>query len=73
MSANRQPTERTKVVVRGLPPTLTEEALREAIDKVIAGKYNWFSYYVGKVRWGSLQDSSVISALQSWQYCILAA
>lgn len=42
--------ERTKVVVRNLPPGLTEDAFRKAVDKYYEGKFDWFSYYPGKVR-----------------------
>lgn len=45
----RQQKERTKVVVRQLPPTLSEESFKVAIDKVVPDTYNWFSYYPGKV------------------------
>lgn len=42
--------ERTKVVVRRLPPGLTEEAFKSTIDKLVEGKYSWLSYWQGKVR-----------------------
>jgi regulator of nonsense transcripts 3 len=42
--------ERTKVVVRNLPPALTEDAFKKAIDKYYEDKYDWFSYYSGKLR-----------------------
>lgn len=42
--------ERTKVVVRNLPPTLAAEAFRSTIDKLAEGSYDWFVYYPGKVR-----------------------
>eukprot|EP00877_Chromochloris_zofingiensis_P005904 jgi/Chrzof1/1567/Cz10g12210.t1 len=46
---SKPPLNRTKVVVRNLPPTLTEEAFRTTIDKLVEGKYNWLSYFPGKV------------------------
>lgn len=42
--------EKTKVVVRKLPPGLTEEGFKATIDKLVEGKCSWFSYYQGKVR-----------------------
>ncbi|WIA36414.1 hypothetical protein OEZ86_007725 [Tetradesmus obliquus] len=42
-------TERTKVVVRNLPPTLSREAFLSAIEKHAEGTYNWLAYYPGKV------------------------
>jgi hypothetical protein len=43
--------ERTKVVVRNLPPTLSREAFLNAIDKHAEGTYNLLAYYPGKVRY----------------------
>lgn len=43
-----QSTERTKVIVRNLPAFLSEESFRTAVDKVLAGKYDWLSYFPGK-------------------------
>jgi len=41
-----------QVVVRRLPPGLTEDAFKATIDKLLPpGTYNWFSYFQGKVRW----------------------
>jgi hypothetical protein len=45
-----KPQERTKVVVRNLPPALTEEALRGVVDKLAAGRYGWSAFYAGKAR-----------------------
>jgi regulator of nonsense transcripts 3 len=42
--------DRTKVVVRNLPPTLSREAFVSTIDKHAEGTYNWLAYYQGKVR-----------------------
>ncbi len=41
---------RTKVVVRGLPPTLTEDALRSIVDKLAGGAYGWSAFYAGTAR-----------------------
>lgn len=52
MSAPQKvPKEKTKVVVRKLPPALTEDNFKAALDKVCdASTYDWLSYYPGKVR-----------------------
>ena len=46
----REPLAKTKVVVRKLPPHLKEEVLKETIDSVFSGLYDWFTYYPGKTR-----------------------
>jgi regulator of nonsense transcripts 3 len=48
--------DRTKVVVRGLPPSLPEDSFKAAIDKTLEGKYDWFSYFPGKTRWAVTHD-----------------
>ena len=51
-SRGRQPAPRTKVVVRRLPPGLTEVEFEKALGeewKVGAGKVNWFDFRPGKV------------------------
>ena len=50
--ANRQPGQRLKVVVRRLPPGLTEQEFFTALGeewKVGGGKVFWVSYRSGKV------------------------
>ncbi len=42
---------RAQVVVRRLPPGLTEDGFKSALDKVAEGQYTWFSYHQGKVRY----------------------
>jgi hypothetical protein len=42
--------ERTKVVVRKLPPGLNEQGFRAVVDKLIEGRYTWLAYCDGKVR-----------------------
>lgn len=43
--------EKTKVIVRKLPPALNEESFKAALDKVCPpATYDWFCYYPGKVR-----------------------
>lgn len=51
--STKSATERTKVVVRNLPPTLAKEAFVSTIDKHVEGAYNWLAYYSGKVRLAS--------------------
>ncbi|GAV63295.1 Smg4_UPF3 domain-containing protein [Cephalotus follicularis] len=40
--------DRTKVVLRHLPPAITEVMLMEQIDAVFAGRYNWVSFRAGR-------------------------
>ncbi|XP_044489621.1 regulator of nonsense transcripts UPF3-like isoform X2 [Mangifera indica] len=42
------PLDRTKVVVRSLPPAITQAIFIEQIDGVFAGRYNWVSFRQGK-------------------------
>lgn len=46
------PLDRTKVVVRNLPPAITQVIFIEQIDGVFAGRYNWVSFRQGKTRLG---------------------
>lgn len=41
--------DRTKVVVRHLPPTISEASLLSQIDASFAGRYNWLSFRPGKI------------------------
>lgn len=50
-----------QVVVRKLPPGLTEEGFRAAVDKVAIGTYNWLVYNAGKVRWAGYDPSLPLS------------
>ena len=45
-----KPVERTKVVVRKLPPLMSEAELRDEVDSVAADQYDWLSFVPGKVR-----------------------
>ncbi|KAM7474570.1 hypothetical protein LguiB_021813 [Lonicera macranthoides] len=42
------PLDRTKAVLRHLPPTITESSLVEQIDVRFGGRYNWVSFRPGK-------------------------
>ncbi|XP_061369123.1 regulator of nonsense transcripts UPF3 [Gastrolobium bilobum] len=42
-----EPLERTKVVIRHLPPSLTQSDLIQNIDNHFASRYNWFSFRPG--------------------------
>ena len=43
--------EKTKVVVRKLPPAMTEAMFKQVLDSNVASdRYTWFSYYQGKAR-----------------------
>ena len=46
------PLDRTKAVLRHLPPTITESSLVEQIDVRFGGRYNWVSFRPGKSRLG---------------------
>ena len=48
----KQAKEKTKLVVRKLPPALTADSFLAAINKIAEGKYNWSTYLQGKVRCG---------------------
>ena len=41
---------KTKVLVRKLPPSLTEEQFLQTVEKLIGNRYDWLSYYAGKSR-----------------------
>ncbi|KAI3408645.1 Smg4_UPF3 domain-containing protein [Psidium guajava] len=40
--------DRTKVVLRHLPPSITQGMLMDQIDTAFGGRYNWFSFRPGK-------------------------
>ncbi|XP_024974025.1 regulator of nonsense transcripts UPF3 isoform X1 [Cynara cardunculus var. scolymus] len=42
------PLDRTKVVLRHLPHTISQSALMEQIDARFSGRYNWFCFRSGK-------------------------
>ncbi|XP_028805751.1 regulator of nonsense transcripts UPF3 isoform X2 [Neltuma alba] len=44
----KAPPERTKVVIRHLPPSLVQSDLLQQIDDRFAGRFNWFSFRPGK-------------------------
>ncbi|KAL4184023.1 hypothetical protein AMTRI_Chr11g157970 [Amborella trichopoda] len=44
----KDPLDRTKVVVRRLPPALTQQALMEKIDSRFSGRYKWAAFRPGK-------------------------
>lgn len=44
----KDPLERTKVVVRRLPPAISRSAFMEQIDGKFAGKYKWICFRPGK-------------------------
>jgi hypothetical protein len=47
------PPSKVKVVVRRLPPALSEEGFRAAAGLLADLPHDWFAYYPGKVRCGS--------------------
>ncbi|KAG6490627.1 hypothetical protein ZIOFF_051936 [Zingiber officinale] len=44
----KDPTDRTKVAVRRLPPSMSQTTLVEQIDSRFAGRYDWFCFRPGK-------------------------
>ncbi|KAF7842799.1 regulator of nonsense transcripts UPF3-like isoform X1 [Senna tora] len=44
--------DRTKVVLRHLPPTISRATLLDQIDATFEGRYNWVSVHPGKSRFG---------------------
>lgn len=46
------PLDRTKVVLRHLPHTISQSMLMEQIDARFSGRYNWFCFRFGKQRLG---------------------
>ncbi|XP_048135305.1 regulator of nonsense transcripts UPF3-like isoform X2 [Rhodamnia argentea] len=44
----KRPLDRTKVVWRHLPPSITQAFLTEQIDNVFSGRYDWVSFCPGK-------------------------
>ncbi|TYJ03712.1 hypothetical protein E1A91_A12G046800v1 [Gossypium mustelinum] len=40
--------DRTKVILRHLPPSITESVLLEQVDSAFSGRYNWLSFRPGK-------------------------
>ena len=48
----KDPFDRTKVVLRHLPPSISQSALMEQIDGRFAGRYDWACFRPGKARLG---------------------
>ncbi|TYH68291.1 hypothetical protein ES332_D06G247800v1 [Gossypium tomentosum] len=44
----KEPLRKTKVVIRHLPPSVTEPFIISQIDDRFSGRYNWFSFRLGK-------------------------
>jgi len=44
------PKQKTKLIIRKLPPTLPEQALKEAVADSLS-RSNYFVYYPGKTRY----------------------
>ncbi len=41
---------KTKVVVRALPPCMSEETFLEVLNNIAKDRYTWFSYFPGKIK-----------------------
>jgi regulator of nonsense transcripts 3 len=48
----KEPLQKKKVVVRHLPPSLSQSDLLSQIDPRFADRYNWVSFRPGKSRLG---------------------
>jgi regulator of nonsense transcripts 3 len=44
--------DRTKVVLRHLPPSISQAMLMDQIDAAFAGRYHWVAFRPGKSRLG---------------------
>lgn len=44
--------DRTKVVLRHLPPAISQSTLKDQIDAAFAGRYHWVAFRPGKSRLG---------------------
>lgn len=53
------PLDRTKIVLRHLPPALPRSTLSEQIDSRFSGRYNWLYFRPGKTRSESLYDNFI--------------
>ncbi len=62
-TVKQPPKDKTKVIVRKLPPGLSEEGFRKAASAWIIDKFDWLSYYPGKVRCGSTLLHSAFHAI----------
>lgn len=51
--------DRTKVVLRHLPPSISQTSLVEQIDVFFSGRYNWVAFRPGKRRLGIFSEVSV--------------
>ena len=49
----KEPLNRTKVVVRHLPPSLSQSSFFDQIDGRFSSRYNWSSFRCGKSRFVS--------------------
>ncbi|EFJ52927.1 hypothetical protein VOLCADRAFT_48819, partial [Volvox carteri f. nagariensis] len=39
----------TKVVIRNLPPGMTDDTFKTVLESLAGGRYTWLSYFPGKV------------------------
>lgn len=61
----KDPLPKKKVVVRHLPPSLSQSDLLSEIDPRFADRYNWVSFRPGKSRFGFLFSRWVLN-LEHW-------
>lgn len=43
--------DRKKIVIRKLPPNVSEEDVRQAVQEASKGAHSWFSFVQGKMRY----------------------
>lgn len=60
VSRMKGPLDRTKVVLRHLPPSISQSSLLEQVDSCFSGRYNWVSFRPGKARLGFTYILSIV-------------
>ena len=59
-------TDRTKVVIRNLPPLLQEADVRALVKDGFQDKVTWFYFVQGKLRWEIWTAKLVLGPTHSW-------
>ena len=62
---------RNKVVVRKLPPGISQEEVRAAIDDVCPGKYDWFVFVSGKIRYHANLTPDTFTSRKYVKLCLI--
>uniref|UniRef100_A0A5K0UVW6 UPF3 domain-containing protein n=1 Tax=Nymphaea colorata TaxID=210225 RepID=A0A5K0UVW6_9MAGN len=61
----KDPLDRTKVVLRHLPPSISQAVLMEQVDARFAGRYRWTAFRPGKTRSAFLASLPIFSISSS--------